>query len=392
MRATPLPAANPAAVRAALRAGGMAGESAEAAAHGSEAAAVLLSGLDAATLEVLVTHAGSRLGLDVITLPEGAVVSGSRARLQALARPWGGPPALAEVAYQVGLALPVELPEVWLTGHGAVSLAEPVLVGILNVTPDSFSDGGRLPTVESAVARAAELVAGGAGIFDLGGESTRPGRPEPVPAEEEAARVVPVVRALRERWPAVPVSVDTVKAATARAALEAGAGIINDVSGLRLDPALAGVVADAGAGLVLMHSRGTVSTMATYDDATYEGGVVAGVLDELRAALDRATRAGIPLERIVVDPGLGFAKTPEQSILLAGRLGALSALGRPILVGPSRKRFLGAITGRDVGDRDRATAAVAALAYERGARLFRVHDPAAVRDALAVAHALGASA
>lgn len=392
MRVTPLPAATPAAVRAALRAGGVGAETADAAAHGSEAAALLLSGLDPATLEALVLYAGTRLGLEVITTREGAVVSGSRARLQALARPWGGPPELAEVAYQVGLALPVELPDVWLTANGPVALGAPVVVGILNLTPDSFSDGGRLPTVEAAVARAEALIAGGAGMLDVGGESTRPGRPAPVAAEEEISRVVPVIRALRARWPAVPVSVDTVKAATARAALEAGAGIINDVSGLRLDPALAGVAAAAGAGVILMHSRGSVTTMATYDDADYGGDVVHGVVTELRAAVERATDAGVPLERIVVDPGLGFAKTAEQSTLLAARLAALRALGRPILVGPSRKRFLGAATGRDVGDRDRATAALCALAYDRGARLFRVHDPAAVRDALAVAHALGASA
>jgi len=228
-------------------------------------------------------------------------------------------------------------------------------------------------------------------MLDVGGESTRPGRPAPVSAEEETARVVPVVAALRQRWPHVPVSVDTVKAATARAALAAGAAAINDVSGLRLDPELAGVVAEAGAGMVLMHSRGGIASMASYDGADYGGDVVGGVIAELRQAVERATFAGIAADRIVIDPGFGFSKTVDQNVFLADQLPSLHALGRPILVGPSRKRFLGEITERNVSDRDRATAAFCALAYARGARLFRVHEPAAVRDALAVAHAFGAA-
>ncbi len=372
-------------------AGGFERWKADAAAQGTEPAALLLSGLDADTMEKLVAYAGGKLGLDVLTLSAGAVVSGSRARLQALARPWVGPPELAELAFQVGLALPVELPSSWSTVSGMVDLDRPVVVGILNLTPDSFSDGGTLPTLDAALARADVLLEGGAGMLDVGGESTRPGRPDPVPADEEIARVVPVIRALRARWPEVPVSVDTVKATTARAALDAGAAVINDVSGLRLDPAMSAVVAAAGAGVVLMHSRGDVGSMASYDHADYEGDVVGAVIAELREAVDRATLGGIGADRIVLDPGFGFSKTVEQTMLLADQLTALHALGRPILVGPSRKRFLGAMTGRDVADRDRATAALCALAYARGARLFRVHDPAAVRDALAVAHALGAA-
>lgn len=391
MKVTPLAAASREAVRAALRAGGFEEWKADAAAQGTEPAALLLSGLDAETREALVAYAGGKLGLDVLTTDSGALISGSRARLQALARPWVGPPELAAVAFQVGLALPVELPRVWITATGSMDLDRPVIVGILNVTPDSFSDGGRLPTVAAAVARAGELLDGGATMLDVGGESTRPGRPAPVPADEEIARVAPVVEALRNRWPAMPLSVDTVKAETARAALAAGASAINDVSGLRLDPAMAGVVAQAGAGLVVMHSRGTVATMASHDEAEYGGDVVGGVIAELRQALEQATVAGVSADRIVVDPGFGFSKTADQNILLADQLPALHALGRPILVGPSRKRFLGAVTGRDLHDRDRATAAFCALAYARGARLFRVHEPSAVRDALAVAHALGAA-
>ncbi|HEX5005135.1 MAG TPA: dihydropteroate synthase [Gemmatimonadales bacterium] len=391
MRVTPLAAASREAVRAALRAGGFDDWKADAAAQGTEPAALLLSGLDAAVREALVAYAGGKLGLDILTTADGALISGSRARLQALARPWVGPPELAEVAFQVGLALPVELPAAWTIATGTIDLDRPVVVGILNITPDSFSDGGTLPTVDAAMARAAELLEGGAAALDVGGESTRPGRREPVPAEEEIARVVPVVAGLRRRWPEVPVLVDTVKAPTARAALEAGAAAINDVSALRLDPGMAGAVAAAGAGIVLMHSRGDLAALASYVHADYGGDVVGGVLDELRQAIERAQVAGIPSERIVVDPGLGFSKTIPQNILLADQLSALHALGRPILVGPSRKRFLGAIAGREVGDRDRATAGFCAMMYARGARLFRVHDAAAVRDALAVAHAIGAA-
>jgi dihydropteroate synthase len=391
VKVTPLAAASREAVRAALRAGGFEEWKADAAAQGTEPAALLLSGLDAETREALVAFAGGKLGLDVLTTEAGALVSGSRARLQALARPWVGPPELAELAFQVGLALPVELPAVWTTASGSLDLDRPVIVGILNITPDSFSDGGRLPTIDAALARAQELLDGGATMLDVGGESTRPGRPAPVPAAEEIARVVPVVSALRRRWPKVLLSVDTVKAATAQAALAAGAAVVNDVSALRLDPAMAGVVAAAGAGVVLMHSRGGLSSMATYDEAEYGGDVVGGVITELRQAVERATVAGIAAERIVIDPGFGFSKTVDQNILLADQLPALHALGRPILVGPSRKRFLGAVTDRDVSDRDRATAAFCALAYARGARLFRVHDPSAVRDALAVSHAFGAA-
>jgi len=391
VKVTPLAAASREAVRAVLRAGGFEEWKADAAAQGTEPAALLLSGLDAATREALVAYAGGKLGLDILTTDSGAVISGSRARLQALARPWVGPPELAEVAFQVGLALPMELPAVWITTRTTIDLDRPVIVGIVNVTPDSFSDGGRLPTVDAALAHAEELLAGGATVLDVGGESTRPGRPAPVPAAEEIARVVPVVEAMVRRWPDVTVSVDTVKAATARAALGAGASAINDVSGLRLDPEMAGVVAAAGAGIVLMHSRGDLASMASYDAADYQGDVVGGVLDELRQAVDRATSAGIGADRIVIDPGFGFSKTVEQNMLLADQLTALHALGRPILVGPSRKRFLGAVTERDLSDRDRATAALCALTYARGARLFRVHDPSAVRDALTVAHALGAA-
>jgi dihydropteroate synthase len=348
--------------------------------------ALELSGLDATVLEALVRHAAS-LGLDVLTGSDWAVVGGTEARLGALARPWVVPPALAEVAMALGQALTPEQPRHWVTARDTVQLDHPILVGILNITPDSFSDGGRFLGPEAAIAQADRLVAEGAAILDIGGESTRPGS-EPVAEEEERRRVLPVVAALVHRHPSVPVSVDTVKAGVARAVLDAGAAIINDVSGFRLDPAMGAVVAQAGAGVILMHSRGTVSSMARLDDATYDPDVVVGVCDELRTAVDRAQTAGVGMDRIVVDPGFGFAKTADQNLLLLDQLAALRVLGRPILVGPSRKRFLGSATGREVGERDAATAAACVMAYERGARLFRVHHVALVRDALAVAHAV----
>jgi len=199
---------------------------------------------------------------------------------------------------------------------------------------------------------------------------------------------VPVIAALVKRHPSVPLSIDTVKASVARAALEAGAAIVNDVSAFRIDPEMAAAAAAGTAGVILMHSRGSVSTMARLDHAEYPAGVVQGVLDELRSAVDAAVSAGIAPDCIAVDPGFGFAKTAEQNLTLTDGLAALGSLGRPILVGPSRKRFLGSVTGRDALDRDIATAAACVVAYERGARLFRVHDVAATRDALAVAHAV----
>jgi dihydropteroate synthase len=263
------------------------------------------------------------------------------------------------------------------------------LVGILNVTPDSFSDGGRFADVDSALRHAEDLLRQGATILDVGGESTRPGRAEDVPLEEELRRVVPVIEALLREHPGLIISVDTVKAAVARASIEAGAAIVNDVSALRLDPDMPAVVARGGAGVVLMHSRGTILEIASYTHADYGGDVVGAVLRELSDGLSRATAAGVNPDTIVVDPGFGFSKTVEQNIVLLDQLAALQALGRPILVGPSRKRFLGSITGLPVEARDRVTGTACALTYERGARLFRVHAVDVAREAIALAHAVG---
>jgi dihydropteroate synthase len=258
-----------------------------------------------------------------------------------------------------------------------------LIMGIVNVTPDSFSDGGAFLDPGAAIEHGLRLAAEGADILDVGGESTRPGA-APVPAEEELRRVVPVVRALAARG-AVPVSVDTTKAAVARAALEAGAALVNDVSALRFDPALGPLVAASGAALVLMHMRGEPRTMQAdprYDD------LVAEVADELGAALARAAAAGVDPARTLVDPGIGFGKTLEHNLALLDRLEALAALGRPVLVGPSRKAFIGRLTGAPPEGRVEGTIAACCLAAARGAHAVRVHDVAAVRRALAVADAI----
>ena len=272
----------------------------------------------------------------------------------------------------------------WEMGRGVISLERPVVVGIVNITPDSFSDGGRHLEPERALAHAEQLVAEGAAMLDLGAESTRP-HTTPVSDDEEWRRLEPVLAGVVRRFPALPVSVDTVKATTAKRALDAGAWAINDVSALRLDAGIADACAEHAAGLILMHSRGDVRTMATYEHATYQD-VTADVSRELQAAMTQAERRGVPRDRLVLDPGLGFSKTPEQSYQVLGGLPVLTRLG-PVMIGPSRKRFLGTATGRDVADRDVATAAACVVGWMLGARLFRVHAVAPARDALAVTYA-----
>jgi dihydropteroate synthase len=385
---TPLALHSPRAVRDALRSHGWEEALAESAAAGIRTSAFHLTGLDQGAIEALVPFAGG-LGLEVLTGETWAILAGSRSRLSALARPWTVPPPLTELAAGIGLVLPGETGEQWTMARGSVTLDHPVLVGILNVTPDSFSDGGRFLGVDSALARADELLQEGAEIIDVGGESTRPGRTAEVSLDEELGRVVPVVQALVRKHPTLLLSVDTVKADVARAALDSGAAIINDVSAMRLDPRMAATVATAGAGVILMHSRGSILEIASYTHAEYAGDVVGAVLFELRQAVDRAVAAGIGVEAVVVDPGFGFSKTVEQNLVLLDQLASMQALGKPVMVGPSRKRFLGAATGLPVEDRDRVTAAACALAYERGARLFRVHAVAAVRETLALVQTVG---
>jgi dihydropteroate synthase len=259
----------------------------------------------------------------------------------------------------------------------------PFLMGIVNATPDSFSDGGRFLDPEAAVEQVLRLAAEGADLVDLGGESTRPGAP-PVPADEEIRRVVPVVERLRARGVAIPISVDTTKGAVARAALAAGADLVNDVSGLG-DPDLGRAVAAARVPVVLMHTRGTPADMQSR--AVY-GDVVAEVAAELRGVLARAAAAGIDPGRVILDPGIGFAKTAEQNVELLARVGELRALGRPLLVGPSRKSFIGKLTGAAVTDRLPGTLAAVTACVLAGVELLRVHDVAACRQAALVAAAL----
>jgi dihydropteroate synthase len=384
---TPLALHSPGAVREALRSHGWEDGLARASAGGIHPLAFHLTGLDQGALEALVRFGGG-LGLEVVTGEDWAVVAGSRSRMSAFARPWTAPERLMEVALQVGLAMPADPGAAWRTARRPIPLDQPIIVGILNVTPDSFSDGGRFSGPDAALAHAESLLRDGAGVIDVGGESTRPGRTEVVSTEEELRRIVPVVEALVRTHPDLLVSIDTVKSPVARVALDRGAAIVNDVTAFRFDPTMAGVVAGAGAGAILMHSRGELLELSSYEHADYAGDVVGGVLSELRGALAAAIAAGVAPDAIVLDPGFGFSKTVEQSVVLFDQLPALQALGRPLLVGPSRKRFLGAVTGLPVEDRDQATAAACALAWERGARLFRVHAVAAAREALALAHAL----
>jgi dihydropteroate synthase len=259
------------------------------------------------------------------------------------------------------------------------------LMGIVNVTPDSFSDGGLFLDSEAAIEHGRELVAQGAEILDVGGESTRPGA-EAVSAEEELSRVAPVVEALaRGDGRGAAVSIDTSKAAVAEAALDAGAEIVNDVTALRADPELGGLCADRDCGLVLMHMLGNPRTMQR--NPTYED-VVDDVKAFLAARVEAAIGAGVAQERIWVDPGIGFGKALEHNLELLRRLGELRELGRPLVVGSSRKSFIGAITGRGVEERLGGTVASNVLAVVAGADVIRVHEALELRQALDVADAV----
>ena len=256
-------------------------------------------------------------------------------------------------------------------------------MGIVNVTPDSFSDGGLFLDADAAVEHGLRLAREGAAILDVGGESTRPGA-EPVPEEEELRRVVPVVERLAADGDA-RLSVDTTKTAVARAALAAGATIVNDVSAFRFEPELAALVAESGAGCCLMHMLGEPGTMQA--DPRYED-VVADVKAFLEERLAFAVAEGVPEERVWLDPGIGFGKTVEHNLELLRRLDELVTIGRPVVIGTSRKSFLGKLAGgRDEGERLPGTIATNVLALERGASVFRVHDVAQNADALAVAAA-----
>lgn len=278
-------------------------------------------------------------------------------------------------------AYPVPPPDctatTWRCSRFELDLSRPLVMGVVNITPDSFSDGGRFLDPGQAIAHAHRLIEEGADILDLGGESTRPGA-QPVSVDEELGRVLPVIRALRDA--SVPIAVDTLKPEVMRAAIAEGAAIVNDINALRSAGALEAVAASE-AGVCLMHMKGEPRTMQAaphYDDVV--GEVQAFLRDRMQAAM----AAGIERVRIVIDPGFGFGKTVEHNLELLRRLSELAELGAPVLVGLSRKSTLGAITGRPAVDRLAASLAAALLAVQRGARIVRVHDVAATHDALAV--------
>jgi dihydropteroate synthase len=250
-------------------------------------------------------------------------------------------------------------------------------MGILNVTPDSFSDGGQFLSISAANDHGLKLVADGAAVLDIGGESTRPGA-VPVSADEELRRVIPVIERLRPQISA-PISIDTSKPEVARQAIEAGAEIVNDISGLNFDPAMVEICREAGVGVVCMHIQGTPQTMQR--DPHYED-VVAEIVAYFRERLALLAERGIPAERVMLDPGIGFGKTAAHNLEILSHIDALHPLGRPVLIGHSRKRFLKKLLGRDLDERLAGGIGVSIALAERGVELLRVHDVAAHRDAL----------
>lgn len=283
-----------------------------------------------------------------------------------------------------------------LTGGRVLTLDRPRLMAILNVTPDSFSDGGTLTTPERVVDRARRALDEGADMLDIGGESTRPGA-QRVHADEQIARVVPAIRAIRDAGIDAPISVDTTRVAVASSALDAGADAINDVSGGLEEPDILTRAAECSCGLILMHrlrppERDTYSTQYADAPPAYEGGVVRAVRDALEACARRAINAGVSRDAIVLDPGLGFGKTVEQNIALVRASTEFETIGFPTLGAASRKSFVGALSGVDEpSDRVAGSIAFALAQHARGVRLFRVHDVAPHAQALRVAHAIRGS-
>lgn len=267
----------------------------------------------------------------------------------------------------------------WVVGDHEVSFEQaPLYMGILNVTPDSFSDGGSYGSPRAVLEQARKLVEEGAGILDVGGESTRPGA-EPVPLEEELKRVVSVVELLAAELP-VPISIDTYKGEVARRALEAGARIVNDISGLTFDPAMVEICARYRAGVVCMHIQGTPQTMQA--DPRY-GNVVEEIVEWLGKRLEVLAAGGIAPERVALDPGIGFGKTAEHNLKILSSIGEFHALGRPLCVGHSRKGFLGKILGRPLADRMYGTVGVSLALAEQGVEMLRLHDISSSRDCIA---------
>jgi len=274
-----------------------------------------------------------------------------------------------------------------ICAFAGLSLDRPRVMGIVNVAPDSFSDGGNLGSVQAAVAHAMELVSEGADIIDVGGESTRPGS-DTVASDEEMARVLPVIEGIRARTD-TPISIDTRKSVVMRAAIEAGANIVNDVAALTFDPDAVATVVDLGVPVILMHAKGDPKTMQ--NDPHYED-VVADVLEFLTARVAACQTAGMPQERIAIDPGIGFGKTLDHNLTLLRCLDAFTGSGLPVLIGASRKRFIGTLTGTPVAaERAPGSVAVALWSVRAGAQLLRVHDVAETVQALKMWQALSAS-
>lgn len=257
------------------------------------------------------------------------------------------------------------------------------IMGVLNVTPDSFSDGGKYLDPHRAVEAARLMVSEGADIIDIGGESSRPGS-ERITLEEELARVIPVVRLLKDSCN-VPISVDTCKSGVAKAVLAEGVALINDITALRGDPCMAGTIAGFNAGVILMHMKGVPETMQ--EDANY-GNIIQEINTYLSGSVDIAIEAGIDPEKIIIDPGIGFGKTVEQNVLILRKLSRFRLMGKPVLVGTSRKSFIGSITGKDVGSRTLGTAASVSAAILNGADIVRVHDIADMKDVVSVTDAI----
>lgn len=281
-------------------------------------------------------------------------------------------------------SVPPEEGRFWQGRHCRLLLDRPRLMGILNVTPDSFSDGGRFVSVDAALEQARRMLADGADLLDVGGESTRPGA-LPVGEQEELDRVIPVIEALHRDLP-LPLSIDTTKSAVARAAVAAGAEYVNDISGLTFDPEMAVTVADVQAGLVVMHTRGRPGTMQV--DTGYPD-LFETVLESLRSSVARALAAGVSPERVVVDPGIGFGKDTPGNLELLRRVADFSVLGHAVLLGTSRKRFIGQVLGQDDPLARRAgTLATVALGVAAGVRLFRVHEVGPAREAALMAWAV----
>lgn len=276
----------------------------------------------------------------------------------------------------------------WKAGSREIVLDHPIVMGILNVTPEGKADGGNFSPAP-AVDRAAQMVDEGVDIIDIGGESTLPGA-LPAAADAELKQVIPVLRAVRERWPDLPLSIDTAKSGIARSAIEVGADIINDVSAMRLDPVMPIVAGSSGCGIILTHSRGGISDMSTYAHASYTN-VTTEVIAELSSQMLVADAAGVSRKSLVVDPGFGFSKRSEHSIRLLRDLERLASLDVPIMVGVSRKRFVREAAGVPdpaSDDSDGATTAVNVIALEHGARIFRVHNVKMARRALDTAWAI----